>query len=75
MTGLPDGSTARRQAPGQAATPAGVYPTAPASVIRLATAPGRAHAMKEPRPGNQAASRKESAQPGTSPEPAPARAV
>jgi len=35
----------------------------------------RAHAMKEPHPATQAGSRKESAQPGTSPEPAPAQAV
>ena len=35
----------------------------------------RAHAMKEPRPQPQAGSRKESAQPGTSPEPALAQAV
>jgi hypothetical protein len=31
--------------------------------------------MKEPRPTQQAGSRKESVQPGTSPEPAPTRAV
>jgi hypothetical protein len=37
--------------------------------------PAKAHAMKEPRPTNRTGSRKESTRPGTSPEPALARAV